>query len=268
MRKWMLSFVFVLTVSLAACNNDDMEDVFTKAMEVSEGMESAEVVMDISQLLSSGESMNLEMQSEMKAEMIVDPIAMYQSGTMHMEMDGFPMDMETEMYMTEEGLFTYDSMSQSWIRLDNEMYADLANLEQQDPSAQLELLEPFMDDVEFEETADGYIFRFAGEGESLNQFSEKVLAEYMDTEMFADFGADITEILESMTVNKLNYEMVIDKQTYETKTFTMDLDMTVAAEGEELSISQQVNAEYTGINTVDSIEVPQEVLDNAVDMSY
>ncbi|WP_067727720.1 DUF6612 family protein [Oceanobacillus damuensis] len=269
MRKWMVFFVLLLTVILAACSNEDAEGVFTKAMDVSGEMESAEVDMNITQILStSDESMELEMESDMKAEIIMDPIAMYQKGTMNMEMDGFPMEMDTEMYMTEDGLYTYDSMSQTWMKLDNEMYTDLSNLAQQDPSAQLEMMEPFMDDVEYEEKDDSYIFRFAGEGEALNEFSESVIQEYLDTEMFADLGADVNEVLESMTVNKLNYEMEIDKESYETKTFYMDLDMALSAEGEEMSIAQQVNAVYTGINTIDSIEVPQEVLDNATEMSY
>ncbi|WP_087973199.1 DUF6612 family protein [Oceanobacillus rekensis] len=270
MKKGMFSFVFVLlTASLVACNSENAQDVYTKAMEVSEEMDSAEVSMDMNQFLSSpNDSMELEMESEMEAEMTLDPIAMYQKGTMTMTMGEETMDTETEMYMTEEGLYTYDSMSQSWMKLDNELYGDLMNMEQQDPAAQLELLEPFMDDVEFEESDDTYIFKFTGEGEEVNQFTEKILDEYMSSEIMASIGEDVNKVLESMTVNKLNYEMVIDKETYETRTFAMDLYMTIAEEGEEMTIAQQINAEYTGINTVDSIEVPQEVLDNAVEMSY
>ena len=270
MKKWIFSCVLVLlTVSLVACNSENAQEVFTRAMEVSEEMDSAEVSMDMNQFLSSpNDSMELEMESKMEAEMILDPIAMYQKGTMNMIMGEETMETETEMYMTEEGLYTYDSMSESWMKMDSELYADLVNMEQQDPAAQLELLEPFMDDVQFEESDDAYTFKFTGEGEEVNEFTEKIMDEYMNSSIIESMGEDISKVLESMTVNKLNYEMVIDKETYETKTFAMDLDMTVTEEGEEMTIAQQINAEYTGINTVDSIEVPQEVIDNAVEMSY
>nr|WP_272941583.1 DUF6612 family protein [Ornithinibacillus scapharcae] len=40
--------------------------------------------------------------------------------------------------------------------------------------------------------------------------------------------------------------------------------MSMKVEGETLDVVQQVKSEYKGVNTVDSIEVPQEVKDNAV----
>lgn len=270
MKKWVVSFVLLLlTVSLVACSsNENAQDVYTKAMEVAEEMKSAEITMDLNQnLKTSDDSLNLEMKNSSEAKVTLDPIAMHQSGKMNMVMNGSETESDTEMYMTEEGMYTFDPMSETWMKLDTSALPDFANTQQQNPQAQLELLEPILDDVVFEETDEGYTFKYSGEGEEVNQFTKSLMEDYVLSDTMAALGEEATEILESMTVNKLNYEMVIDKETYETKSFNMDLDMIVEANEEEMGIVQSIRAKYTGINTVDSIEIPQEVLDNAVELN-
>src|SRR5699024_6008671 len=156
MKKLLFMGLLALTLVLAACgSSENAEEVYQKAMEASEAIESAEMDMIISQVMESDSGMGeMTMDMDMSATITMDPLEMYQQGSMSMDMDGMPVDTEIEMYMTEEGMYMYEAMSQTWLKMDSSlMPMELSNMEQ-DPSEQLELLESFVDDVEFVEEDD------------------------------------------------------------------------------------------------------------------
>ncbi len=45
------------------------------------------------------------------------------------------------------------------------------------------------------------------------------------------------------------------------------MDMTMKVEGEEMHIDQKVKADISKINEIEKIKVPQEVIDNAIDIN-
>jgi hypothetical protein len=122
--------------------------------------------------------------------------------------------------------------------------------------------------VEFVEEDDVYIYRFDGEGEELEDFTQTLVEENLGDDTFAEMGIDIDQMMEDMNIHSVFFEIHIDKETYDTKKVisNMDLEMVIDAEGNSMQIQQEMTAEYTGINTVDSIEVPQEVIDAAQEM--
>ena len=75
------------------------------------------------------------------------------------------------------------------------------------------------------------------------------------------------EVMENMEVKSLEYEIFIDKKTFYTNAFNMKMDMTMEVEGEEMHIDQKVKADISKINEIDTIKIPQEILDNAVDIN-
>jgi len=62
--------------------------------------------------------------------------------------------------------------------------------------------------------------------------------------------------------------MVFDKDSYEMKTYDIDMSMTMDVEGQELTIEQDMSTEYKNINSIDSIEVPEDVVDSAVEQNF
>ena len=73
------------------------------------------------------------------------------------------------------------------------------------------------------------------------------------------------EILNNMDVKSLEVVMYIDKETFYTNAFDLDMDMTMKIEEEEMRIVQKMKSVITKINEIDEIVVPQEVIDGAVD---
>ena len=137
MKKWIKGLgVGVLALGLAACGSaaepkEDAEtgkkvelenkseltaqEVYSKAMEVSEEQKSMHAVMDIDQTISMP-SQEVEMDSKIKMDMdiIVEPLAMHQNMTMDMGEMGA---MDMELYMTESGFYMNEPESGQWIKM-------------------------------------------------------------------------------------------------------------------------------------------------------
>ncbi|MDY0409656.1 DUF6612 family protein [Paracerasibacillus soli] len=85
-------------------------------------MNSAELTMDIKQKINiPSEDIAIDSTTKMDAQMILDPLAMYQNGKISMSMDGESMDMNMELYLSDNAIYTYDSESEKWLKMDGSM---------------------------------------------------------------------------------------------------------------------------------------------------
>ena len=129
LKRW-LKFMGAgaLALSLAACGetaepvdnsgdkdsagNSDLtlEELFAKTTEASGEAKSFHTDMVTNQSMTMGEGMDMEMAMDLSMDMTVEPLAFYQTGETSFvseEMEGMPA-MKTEMYFTEEGMYTYE----------------------------------------------------------------------------------------------------------------------------------------------------------------
>ncbi|WP_051359312.1 DUF6612 family protein [Paucisalibacillus globulus] len=267
MRKlFFISTLVMLTFGLVACG-ENAEDVYTKAMEAADKMESAEVSMKLNQEIAMAEEGKIVIASDMEGSMIIDPIAMHQKGTMSMTMGGeeMPMEMDTEIYFVDNEMYIFESMTEQWIKADSSLLPiDTLTSNQPDVSEQLKMMEEYVEDFEFEEKDNEFVYKLTADGEGFKKLTEEMLDEYLPKELTAEMG-DLTQLLEEMEIKTLYIEMYIDNKTYDLKKYNLDMDMSMKVEGETISIVQNMKSEYTNINAIDKIEVPQEVLDSAVD---
>ena len=135
----------VAALSLVACsdsatpvdgttNKSDLtlEDVFNKAMDRQESLESvkAEMVMDQTiAMTEEGEEINITSSTNMDMSMTTKPMAFYLNGGMSMAMaDGMEaLEMPLKMYFTEAaGFYMYDMTREEWLKLPNESYEEWA----------------------------------------------------------------------------------------------------------------------------------------------
>ncbi|MFD2045402.1 DUF6612 family protein [Ornithinibacillus salinisoli] len=276
MKKWMITIMMVmLATGLVACGGEGAQEVYKNAMESADKMESAEFVITMNQEMVLPDNTEMVMESEMNGSMTVDPVAMYQKGNVSVTMQGdsmdnmFPMDMDTEIYLVDNEMYVYESMMGQWVKMDTSMVPselmDSATSQQLDVSAQFEMLEQYVDDLDFEETDSEYIYKLSADSEGFKEFTEEMIHEYMPEELTAQLDGTISEVLENMEIDYLNVEMVLDKKTYDLRHYNMDMSMKMNVEGEEISIVQQIDTDYKNINSTSPITVPQEVMDAAVD---
>ncbi|BAQ09004.1 hypothetical protein OXB_0532 [Bacillus sp. OxB-1] len=240
-------------------------EVYEKAMEASEDLKSMHAKMDIQQKIEvPSEDLNMDSKFKMDMDMIMEPLAMYQKMNMDMGEQGA---MDTEIYITDAGFFMFDPESEQWLKFPKEMSDDM--MEQMgggtDPTPDMEMFKEFTEDFQFEQTDDEFILTLSAEGEKFNNLMKKAIADSMPAGM--EMGEEEAEMMENMNVKSLNFEIFIDKETFQTNAFNMDMDMTMSIEGQEMHIIQQMKSIISQINEVEKIDVPQDVLDNAVDIT-
>lgn len=285
MNKWKaLMVASVLSLGLAACNSTatptsetaedqkselTLKQVFDKSLAQSESIKSLNAYVEMTQFIEVP-SQNVEMNTETKMtmDMFVDPLSIYQKGTTSTTVPGQdasaqPQEVEIESYTTEEGFFMNHSMSEQWVKLPADMYEQMMAMSQNqaDPSQQLKDLEVFMDDFTFEQTKDMYVLNLSASGDKFNEFIQKQLTETMP-----EMQLDQEEMLKDMNIEKVDYEIFIDKETFNTAAFNMVLEMTISVEGEEMKMSQDLKSTFTKYNEIEPIIIPQEVIDNAQEM--
>lgn len=277
----MLMITLILTIGLVGCGNKaepvdgtkkekvselTAEEVYKKALAAAEKINSAELTMDIKQKINiPSEDIAIDSTTKMDAQMILDPLAMYQNGKISMSMDGESMDMNMELYLSDNAIYTYDSESEKWLKMDGSMLEMMAN-QQQDPTDQLKILEQFTKDLKFTQTDDAFILELTADGDKVKEISSELMKEYMPQELMEQFDEIGQDMLDALTVKTLTYEMEFDKKTFDLKDLDMAMDMSFEIDGETLDINQEVKATYQSINSIDKIEIPQDVIDSAIEM--
>ena len=132
-----------------------------------------------------------------------------------------------------------------------------------DPTLDMTLFEEFKDDFKFEQTNDEYILTLSASGDKFSGLMKELMGSSLPADM--EMTEEETEILNNMDVKSLEVVMYIDKETFYTNAFDLDMDMTMKIEEEEMRIVQKMKSVITKINEIDEIVVPQEVIDGAVD---
>lgn len=268
MKKWIVLFVLTIaTMGLVACGSGDetADEIYTNAIEAVEEMKSAEVEMEMKQEMDvAGEAMVME--SKMAGSMIMDPLAMHQKGTSSITMGEETMDMEQEIYLVDNEMYNYESMSGQWIKM-GESTLPLEQLtgNQMDTKEQLDMLKDYVDDLKLEETDGAYVLTFSPDEDRVKELGEELLQEALPAELTSQLGEEISDILSNTQIHQLFVEMKINKDSYQIESYDMDMEMSMAMEGEEMNLKQNAITTYKNINTVDSIEVPEEVKESAVE---
>lgn len=299
MKKSLIVFVAgIMALVLAACNEtaeptegtsedqeneepeeqaDDLtaEEVYKKTLEASENMESAEVDMDMKQEIDTGDedAGTVKMDSDFNIEMIMDPLAMHMKGVTEMSMEGADDDlgdmpaMDMEMYMVDGEMYVYNE-GMDWIKMENASMDAVEEIagQQPDPSEQLEMVEDYMDDLSMEENDEEYVLTLDADGEKFDDLVQDMIEENMPEEMLEEMDDEEQDLFDSMSINDMSMEFSVDKETFDISSLDMDMDMTMEVEDEEeVNTVQNIKADYSNINGVDDIEVPEDVKDEAVD---
>lgn len=254
-----------------AASEITLEEVYEKAIERQNEINSmsADIVMDQNIVLDeSGETFEMKSNSNLQSDFTIDPVASYMHGTVMAfdPMSEQEIELETEMYMLEDAFYMYDSEGDQWLEFPlEEMEAVLGQSAQQiDATEQLELLESIISEFSLEEEGDEYILKLDA--------AEDKFTEFVIEEMKALQSVGITEAEEDI-VNLINYDKVsyvlkINKDTYDMTAMDLVLNMTLEEGDESLVMNTDTKITFSNFDGIDAIEVPQEVVDEAVPVEY
>ncbi|MER2028345.1 MAG: DUF6612 family protein [Solibacillus sp.] len=244
--------------------NLTLQQVYENAMQRQKNLKSvhAETKMDqVTSFVMDGQTMEMTSNSNLAMDIQQNPMAMYSKGTVKMDMGDDKMEMPIEMYMTEEdGFYLFNGDSNEWLKMPDEQYEQLLAQTgaQADASEQLEQLEQFIEDFSFEQDDENYLLTLNIEGDQFKQF---ILSQ-----MGASLGESMEmngEILENMSFEDSQYNIVVAKDTFDIKEMDMDLKIITDVEGQETTIENDANIVYSKFDEVKEINVPNDVINEA-----
>ncbi|MBM7633193.1 DUF6612 family protein [Geomicrobium sediminis] len=240
----------------------EAEEVMRLSYEAMESLESYRGVMDIAQTISfDGEEMPMDSKIEM--DVMMDPMMFAQTITTPDPMTGE--EVEIEQYMDEDGiLYMFEPMIDEWMKMDL-LGDDLMSIEdlEMSPQEQLEILEQFTENITLSDEGDQYALSVEGSGDDLIEFSKEIVATQQNDEMMAE---QMEQLFNEMTINTFDYVMYINKDTYYQEGIEMNFEMEMTEEGETISINQQMNGTFSDFDGIDTIDIPEEAIENAVDI--
>ncbi|GAA0314879.1 hypothetical protein GCM10008967_01730 [Bacillus carboniphilus] len=253
MKKFSLVLIgLLITVTLAACGTGgklDKSQVLSKSIEASKSIESYSVEMNM-----DVDMMDMKQKISATGDLTHNPDTMHLN--MSMGMEGMTLDMETYV----NGEEAYMSMFGEWIKMNPEEMglSDFDQLSQEE----MEKLAQFEDKFEMTEEDGEYVLSLSGNDEAYN-----VLIEEYVLSSLGDFSGDpyMEEMLESISIQKLDLVIHIDKKTFFQTAQSFDIELEMVEE--ELTTPIKIKGEFTtsNLNKVEPIEIPTEVKENAVE---
>ncbi|MBL4950833.1 hypothetical protein JK635_01060 [Neobacillus sp. YIM B02564] len=279
MKKFAISLLsFLLLFSLAACSQKadpvdsktkekeslTLEEVFTKTTTASKSLKSVHSDMELKQTMSVPDQQSpMDIQSTISVDMVLNPMAMHQNMKMNVTGGDDSIEnqaMNTESYLAKEGFFFKDPTSKQWMQMPGELSKQVLQMPQQqaNPVEQLKQLQQFVDDFSFKQNDTQYILKLKASGEKFNQFlkenTEKLLPDALKQN---------ADVLQNIKFKNVDYEIFIDKKTFNIAVLNTNQEMEMAIQGQKLNLKQEMKSTYSNYNKLGEIKVPQEVLDNA-----
>lgn len=263
-----------LMTLMVACNDEevsqDVESVLNDSIDAMEELSSYSMKVDSTQsMVVEEESMDIESSIEM--DLLLEPLTLFQKTSFDLGDMGMGMDMSLEYdsyFSEEEGFFMQDPFANEWAKFSNtvmdEMMEEALALSdaQLSPEEQLKPFKEYISDLSIIEEEDHYVISLKGEGADMSAFAEQIstmAGEGMD-ELFEDIWND-------MEIHALEYEIFIDKETYYQTEANVYMEMTMNIEEESMTLEQTSHMVLSQFNELDDLQIPEEVLENAEEIS-
>lgn len=242
------------------------QEVYQKSLEASESINSMHADFSIQQNLKTTGEENLSMKNDIAItmDMVTEPLSIHQQMVVEGDAEG---SMDIEMYGEGDELYIQtQEMEGDWMLVPAEMQDEvLAGMDSSNAMMDLEVFKDFTEEFTLEEQGDQYILNLSASGD---KFSE-LLKELMDQTAVGSQGMEGEEegSMENVEVKKIELTLHIDKETYYTNSFDMKLDAIMDIAGYRTVTIQNINAKMSQVNELEGIVIPDEVRNNAYDMS-
>lgn len=129
------------------------------------------------------------------------------------------------------------------------------------PSVQLEDLEPFLEWLSAEETADGYVLRLSGGGDTFEALARDLFRQ----RNFGEGGEEARDAGD-MAVHRLECECLFDKKTHFIKSIRLYMELTLSAPEGDYAGTFDLRGEYSRINEIPGIPLPEDTV--SVDLGF
>lgn len=289
-RKLLLSITLAVTVSVVtACLDSDEEDTerdvpedervtdedqhveedeseealswITSSMEAMQQLNSFEVSMSAEQ--RNRRNINTSyVHTETTQWVSKDPFAYHEIATMTDPNDE-ELERTFETYLHEtEGFYIYEPNFETWMHMPDETLQSMNSLQNYQDEQQLTILLDYLveSSLSMEENDDETITITAiGDTETVNEQGEQI-----SDVLQGGFGLMMDDLQSLLTIQSLNYELTIDRESKYLESFSISIELFISPEqGAQIHANQQLDLTYDRHNEIDPITIPDFVKEEA-----
>ncbi|MBU9711125.1 DUF6612 family protein [Evansella tamaricis] len=268
MKKWLLLIILVSFSFLGACSTEltedaaSIEEILNNSIAAMGDLTSYSMTLESEQTMGSNEDDSITLATKSEMDLLLEPLSFYQNITMNLEMMGI--DMSYESYFTEDlGFYMEEPFSGQWSKLPdqfNEEYMSLTET-QLSPEEQLLPFKDYISELAMTEDNDHYTIQLVGSGADMQTLMEHIsglAGEGMD-DMFFDVMSDLD-------IHSIEYEFIIEKETYFQKEANIYLELTMDVMGEKITLEQRSSVIMYNFNSLNDFTIPEDIINNAVEL--
>ncbi|PMB02295.1 hypothetical protein CEN49_25920 [Fischerella thermalis CCMEE 5273] len=256
-------------------------EVLAQAIEASEKQTGVSFSMTTDQNMiieADGTKETVNTTTSMEMETTQKPFAFYMKGSIEMDGESLP----TETYFADSTYYVKEEETDEWYKLeipdlDEETMEELLNeASTEDPQQLLKQLESFADSLALTYKDGTYIITLELDEEQSQKYQEvfvkdqldgflDLMEEDLDPSEQEEMQNEMDQFFDNVQIEGLKQTIHIDEKTFEYTKVDQELRMVIAMDSEKMTMDQKLNIDIKG--KVDTITVPDEVKNNAVDMS-
>ena len=247
----------------------DLNELLTDVSTATQNIKSVAIDMLIHQTIGmpagEGEAgQPLAIDSNVRMDLIVDPLL----ASVEMDME-LPEEAQSDepltmlMYMDKDYIYMqmpgFGEMEPEWMKMSITAMGgpalDPESLKQTMGNADsLSALKEVEDELEVTDQGDAWLIHYEGSGETAQKLFEMQLQAAGNSAASDIENAD-------MKIDHIDYNYVIGKSDILPRSLKADLSYSINLEGQTLPITQKLEGNYSRINEIDAIDIPQAALD-------
>lgn len=269
MRKLIsLLLISTLMISLAACGENSAKradlptaaDLMAKSAEASKELKSFTMTSSFVQNIefeADGQKQTQERNMDITQDIVMNPIQTYFEVKMKIA-DEQEQVQTIQQYITQDGIYT-NAGDGAWTKPSGDQATQfLESLESSTKiNQQLTLLEPYANDLKVTEEGNLYVLTSDLSGDIIKELASTLMGQSGTSD------AQSLAMLEQMNIEDLKVISMIDKSSSLPTKAVVWITMNKDQGGQKMSIKMQTTSEFTKINELDKIVIPDEVLNSA-----
>lgn len=271
MKRWIGLFSIVCVVTLSACSepatqvesNSTAEEVYDLAITRMNHFHSASVAITLEQTKVTGTDEHVMMKADLAGEVIEKPLKIHQTGKLSVHYPPLGLiDLDVELYAVDDLFYVHENMFDHWMKVIEDDLLDFGIQlnDEHSLSVTLEQIGAYIDDFTLEQTNDTFTFTLESNNE---QFQRHIIEEMRFFQITEFTRSQNTDGMNVGNVEQLDASFTIDKETYHILSFDIEVHTEMMENGEAISVTSVIGVEFSSINEVDNITIPQEVMDGA-----
>ncbi|MDQ0255834.1 hypothetical protein J2S74_003218 [Evansella vedderi] len=269
----MKKYLFILlTIALfavtVACNDTaqeegmSIEDILNNSVDAMENLTSYSIEMDTQQSMGITEEESFDISSQLRMDLLLEPITFYQLTTMDMGIMGGLLSYDS-YYSEEHGFFMEDPFTEKWGKFPDTLLDNFINLtdEQINPEEQLKTFLEYIDELTLTSDDNHYIISLKGEGMAMEALVDQIMG------MSGETMNEVMDLMSDVEIHALDYEIFIDKETFYQVEAFVHLEMSMEIIGDHVTTTQSSHIIMSRFNELNDLTIPEDILENAVELT-